>query len=280
MNLVFGARAHDVDFDRTPESLAAALADQDVETVQFAPCKLFPSLPAEGANLSPGYGQHMRRTLAERGIDIAVLSCYANLIHPDPASRDAILSKFESYLSIARFFGAPIVASETGSMHEPADGYTTDNFTEDAYRRVVESVRRLAGAGERYRTYVGIEPGRNHPIHDLDTVERLLEDVDSEWVCIVFDPAVLIDGSNWQDEPELVEQAFDRFGERICAMHLKDFRPQDGTEELEMVDLGDGVMNVEAVLRTAERHRPFLPVLTERTHGERIGQAIRRYRSL
>lgn len=279
MNLTFGARAHDVDFDGTPEDLARALAEQDIEVVQFAICKLFPNLPCATGNISPGFGAHMRRVLDRRGIDIAVLSSYMNIIHPDPTIREALLGRFEHYLAAARYFGAPIVASETGSVHEPADGYTTDNFTEDAYGRVLASVRRLVAAGERYHTYVGIEPGRNHPIHDLTTIERLLNDVDNEWLCIVLDPAVLIDGTNYTDEVELVETAFQRFGDRISAMHLKDFRPQDGTDELEMVNIGDGMMDTEGILRVAEQYRPYLPVLTERTHGDAIGRTIRRWRN-
>lgn len=63
-------------------------------------------------------------------------------------------------------------------------------------------------------------------------------------------------------------------------MHFKDFRPQQGTAELEMVDIGDGVMDVEGVLRVAEHYRPYLPVLTERTHGDAIGRTIRRWRNV
>ena len=275
--IYFGARGHDVDFDGTPDGLAAALAVQGARCVQFAPGKLFPDLPCGEREINPGYGMMMRRALASRGVDIAVLGCYINMIHQDPVVREALLRRFEAYLRHARYFGAPIVASETGSVIEPLGVYTTDNFTEAAYMEVLSSVRRLVAVGERHHTFVGIEPGRNHPIHDLDTVERLLNDVDSEWLCIVLDPAVLIDGTDYQGEPALVEEAFSRFGDRIHAMHLKDFRPRPDGDELEMTDIGDGVMDVEGILRLVAKHRPYLPVITERTHGDRIGATIRRY---
>ncbi|MBW3091991.1 sugar phosphate isomerase/epimerase [Bifidobacterium sp. 82T10] len=273
----FGVRGHDVPFDGTPEDLARAIAATGAHNVQFALNALFPDLPSGEREINPGMGTYFRRVLAEQGVQIAVLSCYINMIHPDPAQREPLLRKFEAYLRHARYFGAPIVASETGSVLETLGVYTEENFTEEAYRDALGVIRRLVAAGERYGTIVGVEPGRNHPIHDLAAIERLIADVDSPWMGIVLDPSVLIDGDTYEGQINLIEEAFARFGEHIVAMHLKDFRPVPGQTELRMCDIGDGVMRVGDALRIVERYRPYLPVMTEETKGDAIGVAIRRY---
>ncbi|MCH9276247.1 sugar phosphate isomerase/epimerase [Bifidobacterium amazonense] len=273
----FGVRGHDVTFDGTPEGLARAIAATGAHNVQFALNALFPDLPAGEKEINPGMGMYFRRVLGERGVRIAVLSCYINMIHPDPSVREPLLRRFEAYLRHARHFGAPVVASETGSVLETLGVYTEANFTEGAYQDALGVIRRLVAAGERYGTIVGIEPGRNHPIHDLATVRRLIADVDSPWMGIVLDPSVLIDGVTYGSQIDLIDEAFATFGEHIVAMHLKDFRPVPGRLELDMCDIGDGVMRVGDALHIVERYRPYLPVMTEETKGDAIAAAIRRY---
>ncbi|MEA9998250.1 hypothetical protein QN367_03980 [Cryobacterium sp. RTS3] len=106
MTINFGARGHDVTWASTPEELARGLADYGVHNVQLALGRSFPELSGADA-LNPGMGAYFRRTLAAHGVDIAVLGCYDNIIHPDAARRESILRKFESYLRNARHFGAP-----------------------------------------------------------------------------------------------------------------------------------------------------------------------------
>lgn len=276
----FGVRGHDVPFDGTPEDLARGIAATGAHNVQFALNALFPDLKSGAKEINPGMGTYFRRVLAGQGVQIAVLSCYINMIHPDPATRETLLEKFEAYLRHAKYFGAPMVASETGSVLETLGVYTERNFTEDVYLDTVGVIRRLVAAGERYSTLVGIEPGRNHPIHDLATIERLIRDIDSPWMGIVLDPSVFIDGETYDSQIDVIEEAFSRFGDHIVAMHLKDFRPVPGRLELDMVDIGEGVMRVGDALAVVERYRPYLPVITEETKGEAITRAIARYQGV
>ncbi|MBT1180643.1 sugar phosphate isomerase/epimerase [Bifidobacterium sp. CP2] len=280
MTINFGVRGHDVPFDGTPEDLARGIAATGAHNVQFALNALFPDLKSGAGEINPGMGTYFRRVLGEQGVQIAVLSCYINMIHPDPETREGLLRKFEAYLRHARYFGAPMVASETGSVLETLGVYTEANFTEDVYLDTVGVIRRLVAAGERYHTLVGIEPGRNHPIHDLDTIRRLIHDIDSPWMGIVLDPSVLIDGETFTGQIDLIEEAFRTFGDRIVAMHLKDFRPVPGQRELEMCNIGEGVMRIGDALRVVERYRPYLPVITEETKGPAIARAIATYRGV
>ena len=85
---------------------------------------------------------------------MALLSCYSNLIHPDPHEREKILQKFERYLFHARYFGASMVASETGSVI-PTLGYSEENFTDEVFDELVTVVQRLVKPGNVIKQWLG-----------------------------------------------------------------------------------------------------------------------------
>lgn len=284
-----GARGHDVTWGDTPERLAEGLSGYGVHTTQLALGKSFPDLPSGADAINPGMGMRIRRIMAERGIDIAVLGCYFNMTHPNPDAREAGLRKFEAYLANARFFGAPMVASETGSVDAAPGRFTEENFSESMYRQALDSIRRLVAVGERFGTMVGVEPGANHPIHDIASTERLLSDIDSPWLGIVFDATAYttpdgrtVDGST---QLQIANEAFDRFGERIMAVHISDFtvEPSDATAcgmNIRRCDAGKGILDIEGIVRLANERRPWIPVILEHTTDDAIAQAVRRYGNL
>ena len=278
----FGARGHDVTWADTPELLAQGLAGYGVHNVQLALPKSFPGMPSGAGEINPGMGSYVRRTLAERGVDIAVMGCYFNMTHPDPAAREAGLRRFEAYLANARFFGAPVVASETGSVDPDPGRFTEENFTEEMYQESLASIRRLVAAGERFGTIVGIEPGANHPIHDIETTVRMLEDVDSPYLGIVFDPTayttpngLTCDGS---DHVTFTRNAFEAFGDRVVAVHIDDFTV-DG-DGIHRCNVDEGTMDVAGILRIVAERRPLVPVILEQTVDEAIARTVRRYGDL
>jgi len=274
MTINFGARGHDVTWATTPEELARGLAGYGVHNVQLALGRSFPELSSKEA-VNPGLGSYFRRVMDAQGVTIAVLGCYDNIIHPDSERRESILRKFEAYLRNARHFGAPIVATETGSVNHEGFAYTRDNFTDEAYGQAVEVIRRLVAYGERVGTIVGIEPGINHPIYNLDRVEQLLDDVDSPYLGIVFDVTALLDPHEPADLAALTTAAFDRFDTHIVAAHVDDYRLVDG--RVIRCDLGDGVLPVAQILATIAQRAPHLVVIMEETVNEAIARAVTTY---
>ena len=67
--------------------------------------------------LNPGLAGYIGEALRQRGVQIAVLSCYINLIHPDPRERRKQIELFKEHLRFVRDFGCGIVATETGSLN-------------------------------------------------------------------------------------------------------------------------------------------------------------------
>ncbi len=59
-------------------------------------------------------------------------------------------------------------------------------------KKFLFSVRRLCREAEKYGIIVGIEPGINHPIHTIEKMQRLIDEVASTNLGIILDPTNLI----------------------------------------------------------------------------------------
>ncbi|GAB2022557.1 hypothetical protein RyT2_16310 [Pseudolactococcus yaeyamensis] len=149
-------RGHDLSAQLTIETLPAEIQKMGISNVQLALPLSFPTVSSEAENLSPGFGTYVKHIFEQSQVQIAILSCYINMIHPDLSTREVALQKFESYIRHAKYFGAPIVATETGNVFEDIH-YTEDNFTDEAFEQVVASVQRLIATAEHHHTIIGIE---------------------------------------------------------------------------------------------------------------------------
>lgn len=266
-------RGHDLSQVQTIEDLAEKTKEQGIHTLQLALGLSFPEISSGANEINSGMGNYVKRVLEKQEVSVGILSCYINMIHPDLTIREELLTKFEQYLRYASSFGASMVASETGCVL-PEIQYTEENFTDEAFAEAVSVIRRLVKAGEKYQMMVGIEPGLNHPVYSLARVEQLIQAVDSDYLGIILDPTNLITSTNYQEQVQLVEEAFERFGEKICAVHLKDFRVEQ--EKIVPVNLGDGVIEYTKIKEIIKKNRPYLYVVLEETKddGIRYGRSL------
>ena len=266
-------RGHDLSQVQTIEDLAEKTKEQGIHTLQLALGLSFPEMSSGANEINSGMGNYVKRVLEKQEVSVGILSCYINMIHPDLTIREELLTKFEQYLRYASSFGASMVASETGCVL-PEIQYTEENFTDEAFAEAVSVIRRLVKAGEKYQMMVGIEPGLNHPVYSLERVEQLIQAVDSDYLGIILDPTNLITSTDYQGQVQLVEEAFERFGEKICAVHLKDFRVEQ--EKIVPVNLGDGVIEYTKIKEIIKKNRPYLYVVLEETKndGIRYGRSL------
>lgn len=262
-------RGHDLSGVTDFHDLGQKAAAAGIHNLQLALNMSFPQM-SDAPQLNPGLGRHVTQALAASNVQVGILSCYVQMMHPDLAEREKAIAKFETYLQHARYFGAAMVASETGSLS--VAGYTEENFTDEAFSQLVAVIKRLVACGERHNTLVAIEAGLNHPLYSLDRIEQLLQEVASEHLQIILDPTNLITAANYQTQVDLVAEAFARFGEQICAFHLKDFIVADN--QIVPVNLGAGVMEYQKILDLICRYKPYCYVVLEETKDGFIKDAV------
>lgn len=266
--LHLGVRAHD--FGQIPlADLTRKLQQYEFSHIQFAIKKSFPQSAPSLSALSPGTATYYGNAFRRAGIQIAVLGCYVNIVAPDPQTEAQALADFKTHLRFARDFGASLVGTETGSVGQ---GYTTDNFTEEAFQRVIAAVSKMVAEAERFGVTVGIEAGLNHPLHTAPLARRLLDAIPSNNLQIILDCANLMSPDNYLRQDEVVAEAFELLGNRIAVIHLKDFIVQDG--KIQMVPVGQGWLKFEPILRYMKYERPHIQGIMESTTEPHLAESV------
>lgn len=266
--LNIGVRAHDYG-EGLPEEIAERIGRYAVKCIQLSPAKSFPFIKEVPGQLTPGFANHVRDAFAIRQINIAVLGCYINPIHPDPEIRELSLQRFEEHLTFARDFGCSIVGTETGSRNADCS-YHLDNHSEEAFEELVVSVRRLADVAERQGVFVGIEGvAHHHTVNTYERMEQLLARVNSPNVKVIYDPVNFFPLDQCEQQQELMDDAFARFGEHIVAIHCKDFVNNNGVKDGDLPS-GSGEMDHAHLFRLIEQNKPFVHVILETTNQNNV----------
>jgi sugar phosphate isomerase/epimerase len=266
MNL--GVRAHD--FGQLPlEELASQIARHGLTCVQLAPAKAIAEFNSAG--LTPEFARTVRATFERHRIQIAVLSCYINLGDHNEAQRRSELENFKQHLRVARHFGCEFVATETGSLNSDFSRHP-GNAGEEAFQIVLAGVRELAREAESVGVGVAIEPVERYVISSPSRLRRLLDETNSPNVRVILDPVNLLSPGNYRAQEEIVDEALTLLGDRLCAVHLKDFSTADGL--LRELSAGRGELNLARFLRRLRERHAQVPLILENTEPAGIAGTI------
>ena len=254
-----GMRAHDIDCADIP-TLAARLKQNNIDTIQLALLKSAQDLNLQPGMFSPGLARHIGKPLLENGIHISVLGCYINPVHPDPTERAVQIARFKEHIQYAKFLGADMIGTETGSIN--ADfSFNPKNHSEENYQDFLSVMRGLVAYAASLGVYVGIEPVSIFTIYSPKRMKRFLDDIGASNVLAIFDPVNLITAENYQNQRELLDEAFDLFGDRIAAVHLKDFIIENGRPVYALP--GDGMLDYPYLFRLLRERKPHVSLLLE-----------------
>ena len=254
-----GIRAHD--FGKLPiEQLADKISQKGFNYIQLAHGKALEGVGSDLGCLNANIARHIGSTFKRKGIEISVLGCYINLVHPDKNERRRLLDKFKEHLRYARDFGCNIVATETGSLNADLS-FNHENHGEKAFDSIAESIRELVREAERFDVIVGVEGVAKYTIHTPDRMRRLLDAINSNNLQVIFDPVNFIDINNYKEQDKIINKCFELFGDKIAAVHAKDFIVQDG--EIKSVPAGKGILNYELVMKFLKQRKPSIDILIE-----------------
>lgn len=271
--LNLGLRAHDFG-QGSPEEIAESLAQyKSAKCIQLALAKSFPFIEEKAGQLSPGFANYVRDVFAAVDINIAVLGCYINPIHPDPAVKEQSLLRFEEHLRFARDFGCAIVGTETGSKN-PDCIYHPESQTEASFLELVDAIKRLSKVAEKYGSIVGIEGvAHHHTIHNYEKMVRMLDMVDSPNVQVIYDPVNFFPPEQTADQHKFMDEAFERFGDRIVAIHAKDYIVKDGIKWGDLPS-GSGNMDHQHLFKLLKDKKPGIQIILEATGHDKADEVL------
>jgi len=265
-----GVRCHDVIHSNLDE-LGQKVQEKNLTGVQFALKKVNIGFKPTKGCITPGMAKHIRDTFSKYNVNISILGCYINLAHPDDKELNELLDSFKEHIRFARDFGCSIIGTETGALNKEYV-YTPDNNTEEAFQRTLSSIRILVEEAEKFGVIVGIEGVAKHVINTPERMKRVLDNIKSNNVQVIFDPVNLINEENYEKQDDIVKKSFELFGDRIVAIHAKDYVYEDG--EIKLASIGKGQFNYPLLLSLIKERKQYIDVLLENSTKDDIDESI------
>ena len=233
----------------TLEATLDAVARHGLECAHF-------NMVAAGLSSMPDVVDHalcrrIARELDARHISTATLSGTFNMIHPDVDQRRDGLRRLEVISRIAEPLGTSVIALCTGTRDADSmwRGHP-DNNTPGAWRDLVDSMSDALETAEACGVTLAIEPEVSNVVDSAAKARRLLDEMASPRLKIIFDAANLFHAGELPRMREILDEAFDLLGPDIVLAHAKDL-DRDG--EAGRIAAGRGVLDYDYYLESLER---------------------------
>lgn len=259
-----GIRLHDTTKLPFEERIA------DVHNLGFA-CghlalaKVIDEFPTTDEALTPGLAMYIKNVFAKNHVDIAVLGCYLNLANPNKEQLEKTVHRYMAHIRFASWLGCGVVGTETGAPNETYS-FTPECHTEEALQLFIQNVRPIVKYAEQMGVVFAIEPVYRHIVWNPKQARRVLDEIQSPNLQIIFDPVNLLDIANYRDREEIIGEAIELLGPDIAMVHLKDFRVEGG--KMVSVGCGQGEMDYTDILKFMKERKPFIHATLEDTKPE------------
>jgi len=251
-----GVRAHDFGRFSDVARQAETIKKAGFDCVQYAPAKAIEGLEHFDA-ITPEVLREVKAAFALHDVEITVLGCYIEPSLPDEQERLNNVRIFKDNLSHAKFLGVPIVGTETTGLNIHA----TEAERESAYARLKDSVLRMAEKAEAEGVFIGIEPVAEHTLNTPQLTRRLLDEVGSKQLKVIFDPVNLVLSHTIGQQDAIFNAMFDLLGEEISVMHIKDTVMEGQTKAWRKI--GEGAINYALIFDWLKKHKPEMRLLRE-----------------
>lgn len=269
MKINAGMRCHDLCPKMEMEQLFEEVKANGIHQIQLAFGKSISNYDFSVGHYSAGLARYVGSLLEKNDVHVAVLGCYINPTNPIESKRQAEVARFIEHLKYARMIGADMVGTETGRM-DPNMRVNPESYTEDAYQLLLKSMREIVAAAEKLGVIVGVEGVFDHTLYSPARMKRFLEDIDSPNVEVILDAVNLIhpDQVDPEEQRQVIEKAFAYYGDRISALHVKDFVFEGQHQAFRHV--GEGMFCYEPLMKLVKENKPHIAMLLENSSKERF----------
>jgi sugar phosphate isomerase/epimerase len=249
---------------RDPETVFGDVLAAGFEGVQYnMACSGLPPMPDA---IDAGSAMAVGAAARARGLRVFAVSGTWNMIHPDRAVRAEGQRRLEVLAARAALLGTDLVTLCTGTR-DPSDPWRhhPDNARPEAWADLIAEMARAVATATRHDVLLGIEPELGNVVNSAEAARRLLDEIGSDRIGIVLDPANLFEIATRDTQRRLVSQAVDLLADRILMAHAKD-RAADGS----FCAAGSGVIDFDHFLGTLHRAGFDGPVVA---HGQTAAES-------
>ncbi|ANP89419.1 sugar phosphate isomerase/epimerase family protein [Rhizobium leguminosarum] len=196
-------------------------------------------LPPMPETITEAQARSVAEAARESGVEIVAVSGTFNMIHPDPAVREAGLRRLATLAERCAGMSTALITLCTGTR-DPIDQWKAhaDNDTPEAWRDLLDAMGAAIEIAERYEVDLGIEPELANVVNSAEKAYRLIAALKSPRLKIVLDPANLFEVATLDEQRSIVSYAIELLADRIVMAHAKDRNP-DGS----FATAGKGVLD-------------------------------------
>ena len=215
----------------------------------------------------------------DHDIVIAEVGAWCNPLTKDPREASAAFEKCVEQLKLADYVGARCACNIAGSAGPVWDAYYPDNYSEDFYKKTVETIQKIIETAKPRNTFYAIEPMPWMVPSSPDEYLTLIRDVGSDRL------AVHLDIINWMNSFEryrfqrrFMDEVFEKLHGRIVSCHFKDcILKNDLTFQIEETPVGEGAFDIDYYVDKVNEENPDLPLIIEHLSGKRAYIKSMRY---
>ncbi len=215
-NYKFGLRGHDIanNFD----DMCRIAKETGVPNLQFALARTVNTVNFDEIGYDDALAKDIKSKLDAHNLSVSVLGCYINPIDQNPDSLKVQLKRFENFIRYAAAFDARVIGTETGSL-----GSLEATRSEENYQFLLSNLRPLVKVAEECGVTMAIEPVWQFTIYSVEVMKRLLDDINSDNLGVILDMSNITVAENLSEMDDTIRKAFNILGDKIHAVHVKDF---------------------------------------------------------
>ena len=203
------------------------------------------------------------QTYRDHGIEVPALGVFTNLIAREESERQANLAYYENHMRLAHLAGIPFVPTECGFF--PGErGVNTDRY-EAEFDRLKDSLSWLCKKAEQYDVCIALEASLVDIVPSAKRARDLIEQVGSDRLKVLLDPANLIANSSEED-------MFRYLAPHIAYLHGKDRKVNDVWGRA----VGDGDIDWRLFFQLYHKYAEGKPFILEYVNEDNFREIMRR----
>ena len=265
----------------TPEELFDALAEFGFNCTQFnAACLGGPSLPDQ---IDIAQWRRAAQAAKRAGVEVVALSATFNLLDENRARLTDNFRRLKILARGATILGSDLLTLCTGTRNQQ-DMWTYDpgNQSPAAWQAMMDAMWQALDIATEFHLNLGIEPEVANVVSNANDAARLITELGSNRIKIVFDPANLYrPPADPRTDCAVITDGLTLLGDRIAIAHGKDIiaptpKAAGRCQEEPLyahIAAGEGILNYRHYLSELRRLTPTgVPLIL---HGLKEGQIPR-----
>lgn len=203
-------------------------------------------------------------------LTIAEIGAWNNLLTLDEKEKNQNFNYCKKQLELAEYVGALCCVNISGAKGKVWDGGYKENYADETYAEIVETVQKLIDSVNPQKTFYTLEPMPwMHPDSPEDYL-KMIKDIDRKAFAVHLDIVNMIsDPKKYLFNEQFTNDAISLLGKYTKSCHIKDVLLENRlTVSLREVPCGQGGFNLKNYIEQLDKLDINMPVIIEHLSQE------------